>query len=262
MKRLAWALGAAGFAFALLLLHADPAAAFRLLRIDHDPCGSAQNLFWGQAASAVSTDLLSGPDANNVLRGLDTWNQKVARFRFRSGAGDRCNQDDGVVGVGFNATDCNNRSLGAALGVTVSVFRTDSGELVDGNITFNPTAPALNDPAIFLQAAMHELGHVLGLDHSDTCGATGAGTLMKSIIILNEPRLDAPQGDDVNGANLIYGGGDQPPEIPEGANSCALATRSGYAVPLSLTLAAVALFYRRRSATTRASRACRAAAQL
>lgn len=234
----------------LLLLHAAPASAFRLLRVDGNPCGSAKSLFWPPAAASLSAGLLSSSDANLLFQGSDAWNGSVQRFRFRSGSGDHCSQDDGAVGIAFDTVDCNGRNLGSVLGVTISRFFTDTGELVDANITFNSNAPALNDDAIYRQAAMHELGHVLGLDHSDTCGASGTGTLMKSVIVLSDPRITAPQADDIQGANTIYpgSGGNPSGDGSTATNSCAIGDRGGTGAALSLAVALAALLLRRRTA--------------
>jgi len=231
------------------------AAAFTLLRVDGNPCGTRQNLYWASAGAPISVDALSGARANLVLQALGSWNDSVARFRFRSSSGGRCDTNDGIIGVGVAATSCDGRSLEGVLALTTSIFRTDNGQLVDGSVTFNVNAAPLDDQAIFLQAALHELGHVLGLDHSDACGGSGAGTLMKTSIVLSDPRLSAPQGDDINGANAIYGGGvptptptgrGDPTPLPEGTNSCAAGGGGGVTLPMLALLGLLVLRRARR----------------
>lgn len=215
-------------AAAVLLLAAVPAAAaaYELLRVNGNPCSSAQNLFWTPARAVISVDPLPGATQRELmLQAMDTWNASGTRFRFNSGSGGTCNRDDGVIGVNVASVNCDGRSMDGVLALTTSIFRTDSGQLVDGSITLNANADALSSQSIFLQVALHELGHVLGLDHSDACGASGQGTLMKATLVLGEPRLSAPQSDDIAGANRIYGGGPDPTPLPEGTNSCALRPR-------------------------------------
>src|SRR5262249_367714 len=150
-------------------------------------------------------------------------------FQFRAGNGAACVRD-GVATLSIADQACELGDFGDALAITRSVWN-DSGQLVDADVTFRSNTFVLADPAVFRQVPMHDVGHVLGLDHSDACGATGAGTLMRSV--LTGPVLDAPQADDVSGAQFIYpsgssGGGDG--TVPEGANSCAIAPPTGSAL--------------------------------
>jgi predicted Zn-dependent protease len=142
------------------------------------------------------------------------WNE-VTNFNFRivREFSAPCDDNDERNGVGFTTTDCGDE-FGSALAVTHSLFSRTTGIKVQADITFNnnkswnvyegPGRTAVGGESLqdFRRVAIHELGHVLGLDHTPQ----GSNSIMGPFIA----SVDGLRQDDVNGAkgvnNILFMG--------------------------------------------------------
>lgn len=241
--------GALVLATALLL--ARGGAAFELERVDRNPCGVARNLSWSDRTAPVTVAHLPASLQPLGRDAMARWNSALPTFSFRESAGARCNVGDGVVSLVVSPQACDGSDLGGDVLALTILHWGGSGELLGGDTAFNSRhAELLGNAAAFREVTMHELGHVLGLDHSDACGESGAGTLMASLLYYDQPRYTAPQADDIAGAKFIYGSGSPPPPslgTPATSTCAVVAPEAGGTSRRALVvLGALALLLRRK----------------
>jgi hypothetical protein len=180
--------------------------------------------FWSTAQATLDLQLGCpspplehwGPCFDDAARdAVAVWNTSGSRFRFTSQStnpsANPCAHADGVNTVAFRPTLCG-RPFGDALAVTFFVIDPATGAFIDTDVLFDAgrnwsTYPgplrrsALGRVTVydFHRVAMHEFGHVLGLDHPDDFG--------QSVVALMNSRvsdLDTLQLDDIFGAQAVY----------------------------------------------------------
>ena len=134
------------------------------------------------------------------------WNARtIFQFRrVREGA-DPCsnpNENPAGNGVKFSETFCGEDWGSTTLATTKISSR--NGVTIQSGIVFNGTkkwnvysGPPHHDVNDFRRVAVHELGHVIGLDHEDQA---------RSIMHSTDDTIEEPQADDIAGVAALYGG--------------------------------------------------------
>ena len=172
---------------------------------------------WADSAIPVPMTLSVGSGWNAAARdALTVWNHAGSSFRFQSttSAGERpsCRLTDidnrNVVVWG---DDLCGRAWGEeTLAVASTWYRTSTGQTVDSDVIFNSDFSWSSyrgnrrpDAVDFGRVAIHEFGHVLGLDHPDDHGQS-VSAIMNAYV----SDIDTIQADDIAGVRGIYGDDD------------------------------------------------------
>jgi hypothetical protein len=180
-------------------------------------------VFWLNAQTTVSLQLgcpasalpYWGPCWDNAdADAMNYWNTAGAQFRFivqsPAVSADPCGAPDGVHTVSFRSTNCG-FGFGGALALTYYIANEATGEFVDTDTIFDAQRAWTTYPGPlrsdnfgntiydFHRVAIHELGHMLGLDHPDDFGQ-----IVAAIMNSHVSNIDTLQADDIAGIQAIY----------------------------------------------------------
>lgn len=194
----------------LLLLAAAPAAAAFSLHGFSWPAGSQITMHLQLTRPPVVLQDGSVSWNASAADALATWNQYLVTASFVEGTGAGPAANDGANSVFFSSNIYGENFPTGVLAVTLNYSDT-AGTFTETDVIFNSSikwnsyrGPIQGSGATATwdlhRVALHEFGHVLGLDHPDQSGQSVAA-IMNSII----SDLDHLTDDDIAGARSLYG---------------------------------------------------------
>lgn len=146
---------------------------------------------------------------------LATWNTHIDAVKFSAVANSTAARGDGngVNNVFFDSRAYDRTFSGDTIAIATAWFRVSTGTKIEADVVFNsarswnsyrgPQRRSGGTTILDLyRVALHEFGHVLGLDHPDENG--------QSVIAQMNSRvsdLDALAADDIAGGRALYGVG-------------------------------------------------------
>ncbi len=160
-----------------------------------------------------SGTLIDGSTSWNQVatNALATWNTHIDLVKFSAVNDSTASRGDGT---GSNNVFFDSAVYGHAFGadtlaIATSWYNTATNNKIEGDVVFNNSnrwnsyrGNQRSGATDFFRVALHEFGHVLGLDHPDENGQS-VNALMNSTI----SNLDALAADDIAGGRSLYGAG-------------------------------------------------------
>ncbi len=158
---------------------------------------------------------------------LNIWNRYLQHMQFSP----RINSPvvpadgDGDNSVFFSSTVYGETFGSSTLAITLISSRnnvtTETDVVFNNSRTWDSYRGQLNDNIDFHRVALHEFGHVLGLDHPDIARQTVAAIMNSRV-----GNLDSLQPDDISGVRSLYDQGPAYLSVPTAPNLVNLSTRA------------------------------------
>jgi len=167
------------------------------------------------APSSPALPLADGAATWNsiAVSAMQEWNTQLSRsqFTWTTNPGTTGKQGDGVNQVFFSKMIYGSSFDKYTLAVTLVDNFDDSGMptvrnkeadlIVNANVTWNSYRGSLQSNTDIRRVLLHELGHVLGLDHPDTASpAQRVAAIMNSTV----SNIETLRTDDVSGVQYLY----------------------------------------------------------
>jgi sugar lactone lactonase YvrE len=143
---------------------------------------------------------------------VDEWNRNLGTLRFTTTVS---NESPNSVGNGINEIYLPSSAAASTLGgnTLAATFNRYSGvTIIESDIVFNSnfrwdsyrgSRAAYPDRFDLRRVALHELGHLIGLDHPDQASPPQSVTAIMNSRVSNT--LDSLQADDIAGGQTLYG---------------------------------------------------------
>lgn len=156
---------------------------------------------------------------SSFIAAMNTWNSSIGSvFSPQVGAGSGYSSGNGISEVAMDSTvageDFGDGTLAVTLSYTDGAFRVESDIIFNTAYTWDSYRGNLRANEDIRRVALHELGHVLGLDHPDQNGQS-----VTAIMNAYVSNLDHLADDDIAGSQSLYGAGDVAPTNDNFANA-------------------------------------------